>query len=151
MLRRCSGLSRASLIRRSCLAQRVRYSNSEAAQQLDSLPEVQEASRLCAHGKHASALPLLQRVVEICSSTMGATSSLTQTAQLRLGSTYFALSDLRSAEVLHKVTQFADCMSSVVVTPSRQPYAFALHFTRQPSLRQASVPQSRQQRVICSL
>ena len=104
LLRRCCcGLSRVTHAKRSYSAQRVRCSSSEAAaQQLDSLPEVQEASRLCAQGKHAAALPLLQRVVEICSSTMGATSSFTQAAQLRLGSTYFALSDLLKAEVTQR-------------------------------------------------
>jgi hypothetical protein len=67
--------------------------------QLEALSETQEAEALCAQGRHAQAVPLLNRAVDICATAMGADSSLTQAAQRRLGRTLYDAGFLPDAEV----------------------------------------------------
>lgn len=52
----------------------------EADAQLVSLQEVSTAADLAALGRRSEAAPLLERAVEICSSSMGKDSALTQAA-----------------------------------------------------------------------
>jgi Tetratricopeptide repeat len=67
--------------------------------QLKALSETQEAQVFAAQGRHAQAVPLLNRAVDICATAMGAESSLTQAAQRRLGRTLYDAGLLPDAEV----------------------------------------------------
>jgi hypothetical protein len=67
--------------------------------QLEALSETQEAQVFSTQGRHAQAVPLLNRTVVICATAMGADSSLAQAAQRRLGRTLYDAGFLPDAEV----------------------------------------------------
>jgi hypothetical protein len=100
--------SAAEGLRLRCRWTARRTAATVAAHELDLLPEVQEATQFCNSGKHALALPLLQRAVDVLQTATGS-SPITRAAQVRLGSAHFAVGQLQRAE-----TSFATADSTPV-------------------------------------
>eukprot|EP00611_Tribonema_gayanum_P003223 TRINITY_DN12501_c0_g1_i1.p2 TRINITY_DN12501_c0_g1~~TRINITY_DN12501_c0_g1_i1.p2 ORF type:complete len:127 (+),score=15.07 TRINITY_DN12501_c0_g1_i1:112-492(+) len=67
--------------------------------QLEALSEVKDAEVMDARGQQHLAIPLLQRAVNICETSMGKEALLTQAANRRLGLTLYRAGRLAEAEV----------------------------------------------------